>query len=108
MIYYYSKFELKPVTAAANFLNILVKKLAAAQQIQGELLDFLLNMPGNLVDGYGWVWGATRGPPLGSFRHTEPPSPVFDPICMREPLLFQRSKLKRIKQFKKSKPQTEL
>ena len=55
MIYYYSEFELKPVTAAANFLNILVKKLAAAQQIQGRLLHFELNMPDDLADTHGWV-----------------------------------------------------
>jgi hypothetical protein len=96
MIFYYSKFELKPVSAAANFLNILVKKLAAAQQIQGELLDFLLNMPGNLVDGYGWVWGATRGPPLGSFRHSEPLSPQFDPTWDRMDELFHALKQKQV------------
>ena len=88
--------------AAANFLNILVKKLAAAQQIQGELLDFLLNMPGNLVDGCGWAWGATRGPLLGSLRHPEPLAPQFDLIWDLMDELFQASKQKQVTGFKET------
>ena len=56
-----------PGPSAPNFLRIFVKKLGAGQLIQGELLDFGLDMPDDLADGRGRVLGTTRRPPLGSF-----------------------------------------
>ena len=42
-----------PGPSAPNFFRIFVKKLGAGQLIQGEHLDFELDMPDDLTDGRG-------------------------------------------------------